>query len=314
MISFLSGGTGTPKLLRGMRQIIDDAGISVVVNTAEDRWISGNHLSPDIDTVMYLFAGILDAGTWWGIDGDSFITHDSSILLGADEFIRIGDRDRAVHIVRGDLLRQGKSLTAATRVLCDRFKIRATVLPMTDTPVETQINTGDGWIHFQDYWVRQHGVPHVSGIRRVPEAAVTTNEVRETLRMSGAVVIGPSNPVTSILPILECEGVRELLQDRFVVAISPFIGRAPVSGPAGALMEAIGCEPSSLGTCQLYSDLVDVFIQDERDPVPVPGSVRLDTLMTDEGKSRTLAEGLVKIIRDENAEKVTRLHKGTISI
>ncbi|MDD1718149.1 MAG: 2-phospho-L-lactate transferase [Methanoregulaceae archaeon] len=299
MISFLSGGTGTPKLLRGVRQVTDDSGIAVVVNTAEDLWISGNHLSPDIDTVLYLFAGILDTRTWWGIEEDSFVTHDSAALLGVDEFIRIGDRDRAVHIARGELLRQGDRLTSATRALCDRFKIRATLLPMTDIPVETQIRTADGWIHFQDYWVRQRGLPPVSGIRRIPQSHPATSEVQRTLGMSDAVVIGPSNPVTSILPILGCEGVRETLSDRFVIAISPFIGDAPVSGPAGALMKAIGCEPSSLGTSRLYGDLVDLFIQDERDPVTVPGSVRLDTLMTDEVKSRVLAQNLMQIIRDE---------------
>ena len=117
----------------------------------EDIWISGNHLSPDIDTVMYLFAGILNTDTWWGIRNDSFTTYDEITRLGIDEFIKIGDQDRAVHIARGEMMRSGMRLTNITKILCDRFGVRETVLPMTDTPVTTQVKTDLGLIHFQEY-------------------------------------------------------------------------------------------------------------------------------------------------------------------
>jgi len=298
MITFLSGGTGTPKLLRGMQKVTGPHEISVVVNTAEDIWISGNHISPDLDTVMYLFAGILNTDTWWGIKNDSFTTHEEATRLGVDEFIRIGDNDRAVQIARGEMLRKGMRLTNATKILCDRFGVRENVLPMTDTEVTTHIKTKLGLIHFQEYWVREKGGLEIQAVvRSFTESPVATKEVMATIGASDAVVIGPSNPITSILPILECEGVRSELKNTHVIAVSPFIGNTPVSGPAAALMRAFGFEPSSQGTFSCYEDLLDIFVQDIRDPVEVSGSVRFDTLMTDEEKSIALAEEILRLVQ-----------------
>ena len=299
MITFLSGGTGTPKLIRGIRRHISDAAITVVVNTAEDLWISGGHLSPDIDTLLYLFSGMLNTGTWWGIDGDTFRTHDELLRLGIDEYIAIGDRDRAIQIARGDLLNSGHSLTRATRILCERLGITASILPMTDQQVATLIRTGDRVIHYQEYWVRHRGsLPIDEVIRYAPVGPQATGEVLSAIEASDMVIIGPSNPVTSILPILECEGVVPLLMDAFVIAVSPFIGDAPVSGPAGALMRARGLTPDSRYCETLYHDLIDLFVQDIRDPVDVPGSLRLDTLMTGEEQSASLAHALLTVTRD----------------
>ncbi|NLM29311.1 MAG: 2-phospho-L-lactate transferase [Methanomicrobiales archaeon] len=298
MITFLSGGTGTPKLLRGMLELLEEQEIAVIVNTAEDIWLSGNHLSPDIDTVMYLFAGILDTDRWWGIRDDTYITHDHLADLGIEEFITMGDRDRAVNIARGEMLRSGMRLTEATRAICERLGIQATVLPMTDSEVTTYVRTSQGEIHFQEYWVKHRGALPIEGVvRRTQEPPVATPEVIEAIDASDAVVIGPSNPVTSISPILECAGIREALrQHRCVIAVSPFIGDAPISGPAAALMQASGREPSSAGTYSLYEDFVDVFIQDTRDPVEIDGALRLDTLMVYRGKSLDLAKSIMTLI------------------
>lgn len=303
MIAFLSGGTGTPKLIRGARFHLPDEDISVVVNTAEDIWISGNHLSPDIDTVMYLFSGMLDTSTWWGVAGDTFATHEALACLGAGEYIGIGDRDRALHIARGDLLRKGCTLTEATRRLCSALGIRAGILPMTDGEVTTCIRTGGSLIHYQDYWVRHRGnLPIDEVVRIFATKPVATEEVLRAIDRSDMVVIGPSNPVTSILPILECEGVVQALSEKFVVAVSPFIGDAPVSGPAAALMRAKGLTPDSLSTWHLYEEFCDLFIQDIRDPVLVPGSARYDTLMTDGKKSSDLA-GFIRGCGKEGVER-----------
>jgi len=298
MITFLSGGTGTPKLLRGMLDLLEERDIAVIVNTAEDIWLSGNHLSPDVDTVIYLFAGFLDTDRWWGIRNDTYITHDLLARLGVEEFITIGDRDRAVHVARGEMLRGGMRLTEATKALCERLGVRATVLPMTDSPVTTYVKTRQGEMHFQEYWVKHRGALAIEGVvRRSREPPVATPEVIAAIEASDAVVIGPSNPVTSISPILECAGVREALRrHRRVIAVSPFIGDAPVSGPAAALMRASGREPSSVGTYGLYEDFVDVFIQDTRDPVEIEGALRLDTLMVYRGKSLDLAKSIVTLI------------------
>jgi LPPG:FO 2-phospho-L-lactate transferase len=270
--------------------------ISVVVNTAEDIWISGNHISPDLDTVMYLFSGILNTDTWWGIRNDTFTTHEDVQRLGIDEFIAIGDRDRAVHIARGEMLKNGMRLTNVTKVICDRFGVRENVLPMTDTEITTQVRTDLGLIHFQEYWVRAKGALDIYDVVRTSDdPPLATEEVLAAIEASDAVVIGPSNPITSILPILECEGIKPELDNKLLIAISPFIGEAPVSGPAAVLMRARGFEPSSKGTFACYDGLVDIFIQDIRDPVDVGGSVRFDTLMTDEKKSIALAQEVLRL-------------------
>ncbi len=298
MITFFSGGTGTPKLLRGMQKVMDRHEISVIVNTAEDIWISGNHLSPDVDTVMYLFAGILNTDTWWGVRNDTFTTHNEITRLGIDEFIAIGDMDRAVHVARADMMRNGMRLTNATKVLCDRFGVRENVLPMTDTEVTTQIETDIGLIHFQEYWIRAKGKIEIRNVvRSFTEPPVVTEEGLAAIEASDAVVIGPSNPITSILPILSCEGMKNALKDKFVIAVSPFIGNEPISGPAGALMKASGFEPSSAGTIKCYEGLVDLFVQDIRDPVEVSKAVRFDTLMTDEDKSIALAREIFRQVQ-----------------
>ncbi len=298
MIAFLSGGTGTPKLLRGMRELLPDREMAVVVNTAEDLWISGNHLSPDLDTVMYLFAGLADTGSWWGISGDTFATHEALRAWGGEELLKIGDRDRAIHILRGEMLRKGMRLTEATAALSRKLGVEAALLPMCDTPVATLLDTDRGLLHFQEYWVKLGGLPAIREIvRRFSEPPKATPEVLRALGAADGVVIGPSNPVTSIAPILECAGIPEALAGKFVVAVSPFLGDRPVSGPAAELMKAWGREPTSEGTYGLYRDLVDVFVQDTRDTVRVPGAIRLDTLMRDRTAGEALAREILAILR-----------------
>jgi len=297
MITFLSGGTGTPKLIQGMRRILPDEEISVVVNTAEDIWMSGNHISPDVDTVMYLFSGLLNTDTWWGIDKDTFRTHEELGRLGVNEYIAIGDLDRAFQIARGDLLREGATLTRATQSLCSSLGIKARILPMSDEETITMIKSGERIMHFQEFWIKNHGKLPVDAVTRSASSPPrATPQVLDAISGSSAVIIGPSNPVTSILPILECQGMIRKLQDIPVLAVSPFIGDAPISGPAGVLMRAIGHRADSLSTRELYREFLDIFVQDIRDPVEVSGSVRLDTLMTGTEKSTALAREIIDLL------------------
>jgi LPPG:FO 2-phospho-L-lactate transferase len=168
---------------------------------------------------------------------------------------------------------------------------------MTDTEVTTQIKTDLGLIHFQEYWVRAKGnIVIREVVRSFHEPPVATEEGLAVIEASDAVVIGPSNPITSISPILCCEGLKSAVKDKLVIAISPFIGNNPISGPAGALMEAAGFEPSSLGTFNCYEGISDIFVQDVRDPVEVKNSVRFDTIMSDEEKSIALAREILSLI------------------
>lgn len=291
MITFLSGGTGTPKLLQGARKILQDSDISVIVNTGEDIWYQGGHISPDVDTVMYLFAGILNTDTWWGIRGDTFVTNEMLGSLLHESYMSIGDRDRAIHIVRGELLKKGMRLTEITHVLCRHFSVHAHIIPMADEPWTTYVRAGDGEIHFQEYWVKHRATCPISAvIHRPHDPPRAPPEAVDAIRRADAVIIGPSNPVTSILPILSCTGIREELVKKKVIAISPFIGDNPVSGPAAELMQTMGYGADSRGVKDVYADLIDIFVQDTRDPTDIPGSYRYDTLM----KTPEIAEDLMR--------------------
>ena len=290
MFTVLSGGTGTPKLLRGFK---DSEDLAVVVNTAEDIYASGNKITPDIDSVIYTIAGVIDDEKWWGVRGDTFNTYNALKAMGHYEELMIGDKDRATHIIRTELLRYGSTLTEATLELCDEFEIKTRVLPMSEEDVTTVVSTPEGDMHFQDFWITFRGEPEVKDVRLLG-ALKPTDEVMDVLGMSENIIIGPSNPITSIGPILALEGVRDALQVKFVVAVSPFIGDKPISGPAAKLMKAKGFEPSTRGVAECYKDVVDVFIMDERDNTDLSGYDfevdRFDTLMTNVEKSKALAD------------------------
>ncbi len=264
----LSGGTGTPKLLIGMKKIFPESELKIVVNTAEDVWISGNLVCPDIDAVIYALAGVIDEERWWGIRNDTFKTHSALLRLGCDEKLKIGDLDRATHIFRSEMLRRGLTLSEATSMLASRFGISAEVIPMTDEPaaVKTKILTDEGEMHFQDFWVLRRGKPSVRGVRFEGVERVQPSErFKELLEEEDFVLIGPSNPITSISPILSLRGVRERLKEKKVIAVSPIIGGRPVSGPAAALMRACGFEVSAEGVLKCYEDFLDALVIDEQD-------------------------------------------------
>ncbi|WP_340819374.1 2-phospho-L-lactate transferase [Methanolobus sp. WCC4] len=305
MIIF-SGGTGTPKLLNGLREVCPEEDITVVVNTAEDVWISGNLITPDIDTVLYLFSGKLDTSRWWGVKGDTYRTHETMKELGHNEVMMLGDLDRATHIMRSDLIRNGMTLSEAIVELCRSFGLKINVLPMSDDPVSSMITTPEGKMHFQDFWVGEHGEPDVLEVCQegIGNASISP-AVLKALEKEDEVLIGPSNPITSIGPIIELPGMRDILRTKKVVAVSPIIGTEPVSGPAGKLMTARGIEVSSYGVASYYSDFLDHLVIDERDPIDEKrfeefdmGVSRADTLMKSVDVSRELSSTILGIFRD----------------
>lgn len=291
----LSGGTGTPKLLMGLKELVDPEDLSVVVNTAEDIWISGNLVSPDVDTVLYTLADIVDEVRWWGIRRDSFHTTGFLRTLGNPELLSLGDNDRAIHIFRSELIRQGVTLCSATQALAIALGIKQEVLPMTDDHVSTMITTPDGEMHFQDFWVGHGGSPEVVSLRfQGIDKARPSPRFLELLEKEDQVLIGPSNPVTSICPILDLPGVREKLKRKRIVAISPLVGNKPVSGPASKFMKAVGVSGDDEGVAALLG-YPDIFVVDKSSSYR-GDCVRLDTFMRDRVDSKRLAKSMIELM------------------
>lgn len=268
MLTVLSGGTGTPKLLQGLMRLVEHEDLSIVVNTGEDVEISGLHVSPDIDTVLYTLAGVVNEETWYGIRGDTFERHEELRRQGKPELLRIGDRDREVKRYRTDLLKQGKTLSEATRELCMRFGVKVRVMPMSDDYVRTRVETDAGLLSFHEFWVARRARDRVKDVKfEGAEFARAAPGVLDAIRGGDAVIIGPSNPVTSIGPIVTIRGIREALvrEREKVLAVSPIVGNAAVSGPAGALMAGLGYEVSPLGVARIYEDFVRTLVIDRRD-------------------------------------------------
>lgn len=291
----LSGGTGTPKLLRGLKEILPPEELSVVVNTAEDLWISGNYVSPDVDSVLYTLADLIDEKRWWGIKGDKTLTHDFLIVLGVDESLTLGDKDRAVHIFRSNLLRRGVSLSLATEALAGALGVTQKVVPMTDDPVSTNIITEQGIMHFQEFWVGRRGRPEVKSVVFTGlEKAIPSQGFLDLLEREESVLIGPSNPVTSIGPILALPGVLERLRDKKILAISPLVGGEPVSGPAAKFMRACGVPADDNGVAKLLGRM-DVFVVDQKSSYS-GDCIRMNTLMKTKRDSLRLAGDVLELI------------------
>ncbi|MCX8172401.1 MAG: 2-phospho-L-lactate transferase [Archaeoglobaceae archaeon] len=290
----LSGGTGTPKLLRGLKEVAD---FSVIVNTAEDLWISGNKICPDIDSVIYALAEIIDEEKWWGIKNDSFKTHEYLKKLGFEELMAVGDLDRATHILRSEELRKGKSLVEATKSVAKAYGVIQHIYPMCNEDVATMILTSDGEMHFQEFWVKKKGVPEVIDIyfKGIDMAKIPV-EVLKEIEKDDEVLIGPSNPITSITPILSVGNFRRIIAEKKVVVVSPIVGNNPISGPAGKFMRAKGFEVSPLGVYEVYKDIISALIVDERDSALASEKIFVaKTIMKSKEDAIKLSEVILKI-------------------
>jgi LPPG:FO 2-phospho-L-lactate transferase len=268
MIAVLTGGTGGAKLAEGFRYTQPAEDLTFVVNTGDDlRWW-GLHVSPDLDSITYGLAGLLSRERGWGVKGDTFYCLQSMGQLAEPTWFHTGDRDLAVHLLRTRLLNEGKTLTEATGEICRRLGVKSNVLPMTDAQVETRVDTPAGDLSFQEYFVQRWYQDPVKSVRFAgANSAAPAHGVVEAILSADAVVVAPSNPVTSIGPILAVSGIRRALRETQarIVAISPIIGEAAVSGPAGVLMAAQGLPVSIVGVARAYEDFLDILIVDGRD-------------------------------------------------
>ncbi len=268
MIVVLTGGTGGAKFVEGLQAILPPDELVAIVNTGDDLEWWGLHVSPDLDSITYALAGLLSRERGWGVEGDTFECLAFMRRMGAPSWFQLGDRDLATHLRRTQLLREGRTLTAATREIASSFGIRVDILPMSDDRVETRVLTETGELNFQEYFVRErHAIP-VRGVRFIgADGAKPAPGVGEAIRGAEAVLIAPSNPITSIGPILAVPGIRDALRDTHapVAAVSPIIGGAAVSGPAGDLMRVQGLPVSVAGVAQVYADFLDALVVDRRD-------------------------------------------------
>jgi LPPG:FO 2-phospho-L-lactate transferase len=268
MIVVFTGGTGGAKLVQGLQQVVAPEELTVIVNTGDDLGWWGLHISPDIDSVMYVLAGLLSSDRGWGVEGDSFRCLERMKHLGQPSWFALGDLDLATHLTRAAMLRAGRSLSGVTAELAARLGIRARVLPMSDDQVSTVLDTAKGTLKFQEYFVRER---HQIEVRRVrfegAHRARPAPGVIESIETAEAVIFAPSNPVTSIGPILAVPGIREALRQTKapVAAVSPIVGGAAVSGPAGALMQMMGWPSTIAGVARAYEDFLDVLIADRAD-------------------------------------------------
>jgi LPPG:FO 2-phospho-L-lactate transferase len=268
MIVVLSGGTGGAKLVQGLKHVVAPENLTVIVNSADDIEWWGLHISPDIDSILYALADSLSGERGWGVDNDSFRCLERMAHLGQPTWFSLGDLDLATHLARTNILRAGKSLSTATAELAEAMSITTRVLPMSDDRVATMVDTPDGTLNFQEYFVRERHQAEVRAVRfEGAERATPAPGLIESIESADAIILAPSNPVTSIGPILAVPGIREALcrTSAPITAVSPIIGGDAFSGPAGMLMRRKGWPSTIAGVAQAYEDFLDVLVVDLAD-------------------------------------------------
>jgi LPPG:FO 2-phospho-L-lactate transferase len=268
MIVVLTGGTGGAKFVDGLRQIVPAKDLTIIVNTGDDLEWWGLNISPDLDSITYVLAGLLSKERGWGVKGDTFFCLQAMGELGEPIWFHAGDRDLAVHLLRSRLLKQGKTLTEVAADIASKMGVQARILPMCNARVETRVDTPIGELSFEEYFVQRWYQDPVNSVRFAGvEKAEAAPGVSDAIMSATVVLLAPSNPITSIGPILAVPGIVNALKETRapVAAISPIIGNTAVSGPAGILMAAQGLPVSVAGVAQAYRDFLDILVIDNRD-------------------------------------------------
>lgn len=301
----LAGGVGGAKLAAGVQAVAGDR-LTVVVNTGDDLERHALEIWPDHDTVLYTLAGLDDRARGWGLRDETWGVMEALAGLGEDAWFSLGDRDLATHLVRTARLRRGDRPTEVAFHLQRTLGIAATILPMSDDPVRTEVRTDDGWLEFQEYFVHRRQAPDVHEVRfRGSEAARMTPEVDLAIREADTILVAPSNPFVSIGPILALPGLREAITNARrggapAVAVSPIVGGRALKGPADRMLISLGGEASALGVARLHAEIVDGFVLDAVDAGLADGigdlglaTLVTDTIMVDDAaRARLAAETL----------------------
>ncbi|MBS7636874.1 2-phospho-L-lactate transferase [Candidatus Bathyarchaeota archaeon] len=264
----LAGGVGAAKLLRGLVKVVPPKNLFIIGNVGDDVELYGLHISPDLDIIMYTLAGIVDEDKGWGIAGDTFNCLEMLGRLGFETWFKLGDKDLAFHITRTKMLREGMTLSQATAKLCRMLGVEVNLIPMSDNPVRTKIQSGNRLLEFQEYFVKRGTMDTVTGvIYEGAEKAKPAPGVIQAIEEAGQVIICPSNPILSIAPILAIKAIKKALEKSKapVVGISPIVGGKALKGPADKVMASMGFEPSAYGVAKFYGALLKHFIIDETD-------------------------------------------------
>jgi LPPG:FO 2-phospho-L-lactate transferase len=301
VIVLLSGGTGGAKLARGLLDELGPDQLAVIANTGDDIAAFGLHVSPDPDLVTYWLAGVIDEQRGYGIDGETEHVFERVIELGGPNWFRLGDSDLATCLMRTQMLHDGARLTEIARMLAEAHGVPAAVLPMSDEPVQTYVRTAGEWRHFQEYLILQHSEPPLEGVEfRGAEQSRVTEEVSVALREADSILIGPSNPIASIGPMLAVPGMREALAEASapVVAVSPLVGGHSLKGPTEAFMRWAGLSVDDGGVAAAYAGIAQGMVVDRGTPTGPPTSAGMvlhqtDTMMEGtEGRRRLAREVL----------------------
>jgi LPPG:FO 2-phospho-L-lactate transferase len=304
-ITALAGGVGASKLLLGLYDVTDPATLTVIVNTGDDITLHGLKISPDLDIVTYTLAGIVDSAKGWGFRGETFHLLKRLAVFGRANWFNLGDRDLATHIHRTAMLAEGKSLTDAAESIRSALGVKSRILPMSDQPVPTIIETDEGALHFQEYLVKRRAEPVVRGIRFDGAAAAQPAPgVLEAIRDASRILICPSNPLISIGPILAVPGIREALRARRadVIAVCPIVAGKSLKGPSDKMLAQLGHDPSAQGVAKLYADFTGTFVIDPADEAQADlirklkmNVVVVPTVMQTRAQKRSLARALVNL-------------------
>ena len=266
MITLLAGGTGSVKIARGLSKTAGD--LIVIANIADNIWLHGLYICPDIDTITYGLAGILDKSRGWGVKDDTFVFMEQMKKLGQDHWFTIGDKDLALHLVRTNFLNEGKSLSWVTEWIRKKFSVSTTIMPASDDHIETRIETPSGDMHIQEYWVKNRAELDISNIKyKGIESAKVNAKAVEFIKKSELIIIAPGNPISSIGPIISIPAIRKELESKKdnVIAISPLIGNKAVSGPASKYMQIMGIESSPFGIASYYRNIASNLVISEFD-------------------------------------------------
>jgi LPPG:FO 2-phospho-L-lactate transferase len=299
----LAGGVGASKLLLGLYEVMDPTLLTIIVNTGDDIVLHGLKISPDLDIVTYTLAGIVDSKKGWGLRSETFHALKHLATYGRPNWFNLGDRDLATHIHRTAMLSEGKTLSEAADSIRIALSVKSRILPMSDSPIPTIIDSNEGPLHFQEYLVKRRTEPIVKGIRFAGvESAQPAPGVLEAIREADRVIICPSNPLISIGPILAVPQIRDQLRanKEKVFAVCPIVGGKSLKGPSDKMLAQLGHEPTALGVAKLYADFTATFVIDHADKsqsaaIAALGMkvVILPTVMKTRTQKRKLARALL---------------------